>query len=247
MLSLRSSAVLLIILSSYCADAQYIGALDHAKGRQLKFENTLIISWLMVSSDDPNAKQVEIFDEFGRSLTKLDVLRLMPEAMRVSIYDVSARPGDVIAVAAVYRSKETDGRVRPTLLTFDFGGRLLSAIALASSRQIAQLEVDDQSNIWTLTDHVDDGDDPSTLPMVVEYNSHGVEIRKVLTRVMFPLHARRIQESVSTGTVSMGHYSNTLWFWLPGSTDLVTVSTGDGGAVIAKTGLPADAANAVRP
>jgi hypothetical protein len=248
MLPFRFGA-LMVILASCCAHAQYVGTLDHTKGRQLKLDNTLIISWIL-KSEDPDAKQVEIFDMLGHSLVEVNVLRLVPEARRVSIYDVSARPGGIIAVAAVYRSKEEGSLVRPAaaLLLFGFDGRLLSAFALTSSRQISRLEVDDQSYIWTLADHLDDGDDPSTLPMVVEYTEAGAEARKVLTRAMFPLHVRRIEQSASIGVPSMGHDSDIFWFWLPGSTDLVTVSTrADDRPMVAKTGLPKSVGMAIRP
>jgi hypothetical protein len=173
MLSFRS-ALLLTVISSYCAHAQYVGSIAQPNGKCMRFENTLIISWTL-NSDDPTAKQVKIFDERGRSVVELGVLRLMPQARSVSIYDVSARPGNVIAVAAVYASKAGDNRVPPTasLLTFNFDGRLLSASELQASRQVSRLEVDDESKIWTLTDFADEGDDPATLPMLVEYTSEG--------------------------------------------------------------------------
>jgi hypothetical protein len=248
MLSFRSALLLLTVISSYCAHAQYIGSIAHPNGKHMRFENTLIISWVGVSHD-PTAKQVKIFDERGRSVVELEVLRLVPEAREVGIYDVSARPGNVIAVAAVYASKEGNKRVRPaaSLLTFDFDGRLLSASALKASRQVSLLEVDEESNIWTLTDFADEGDDPATLPMVVEYTSGGLEARKVLTRGMFPFHARANVENAAIGAPSMGYDSGTLWFWLPGSTDLAIVSTNDGTSVLAKTGLPPNAGTEMRP
>jgi hypothetical protein len=237
MSSLKYAAVLLIVLSSYCVRAQYIGTLGQAQKRQIKFENTVVIAWT-ITSDDPNAKQVEIFDRFGHSIMSASILRLVPEARDVSIYDVSARPEGIVAIAAVYGNKDMQVRPAAALLTFDFGGRFLSAFALASSRQISRLEIDEQSNIWTLTHHAGSEDDPSGLPLIVEYTSDGLEVKTVLTRGMFPFHARRIEEGISIGVPSMGHYSDTLWFWLPGSTDLVMISTADGSSVVAKTGLP---------
>ncbi|HLW85475.1 MAG TPA: hypothetical protein VKR60_09700 [Candidatus Sulfotelmatobacter sp.] len=230
------SGLLLLSLTACLANAQYIGTLDRPIGSNSKFENGLFLSWVM-KSDDPSMKQVEIFDMTGRSLADLEVLRPVPDARLVGIYDVSARPGGVIAVAAVYASKQ---QVPPTaaLLLFDFGGRLLSVFALASSRQICRVEVDSQSHIWTITDHADRGEDPSTVPVVVEYSAAGEEEKRVLTRNMFPIEARRFEQSSFIGSPSIGLDSGILWFWLPRSTNLVTISTGDGKYVTVKTGLP---------
>jgi hypothetical protein len=43
---------------------------------------------------------------------------------------------------------------------------------------------------------------------------------------------------VIMGRAEMGCYSGVVWFWLPGSTDFVTISTTDGKATATKTELP---------
>jgi hypothetical protein len=156
----------------------------------------------------------------------------------VGIYDVSARSGQMIAVAAVF-AKAGNRHLRPvpTLLLFDFNGRLSSAFALEPSRQIHRLALDEKSNVWTITDHSDNRD-PSTVPMVVEYTSAGVVSKELLTRDKFPLHARETLEDILIGRAFMGYDSRGLWFWLPGSTELVTVSPDDGRSTILKTQLP---------
>ena len=230
---LKSSVVIGVILMSY-----YVFAHDPTYMAALKFENSRIISWVP-NSHDGSAKHISIFDAQGHSLVSLNVLRFMPEARGVSIYDVSAR-GNLIAVAAVCESREGNRQVRPTasLLLFDLGGKLLSAFAMAPSYQIGRLVLDEQSNIWTLTDHTDYNVDPSTVPMVVEYTNEGKIVRQLLSRKMFPYHALDTKENSVIGATTMGYQSGNLWFWLPGSTDFVTITTNDGKAVTMKTGLP---------
>ena len=99
---------------------QNIRTLSDNNFQRIKSENGLTLTWLLVCSDS-NASQVDVFDEEGRSILGLNVLRLVPDALRVSIYDVSARPGREIAVAAVYR-KAGKPYVRPvaTLLNSCF-------------------------------------------------------------------------------------------------------------------------------
>jgi len=192
-------------------------------------------------SSDPTAKQISVADEQGDISAQLNLLRIVPDARRASIYDVSANR-QLIAVAAVYESKEGKGnrKVRPTatLLVFDRQGELRSSFALAPSHAIARLVVDNDSNIWTLTDGAGTEVNPAKVPVVVEYTAEGKVVREVLTRDMFPFHALDTQSNVIMGSAVMGCDSGMVWFWLPGSTELVTVSTSDGKAVIKKTELP---------
>jgi hypothetical protein len=217
--------------------AQNIGTIDYMQKGWMKSENGLIISW-QVGSKDSTAEQVRIFDRQGHPITSLNVLRLVPDAQRVSIYDVSARQGRAIAVSAVYTNKEGNRRVRPAaaLLLFDLNGRLLSFFSLAPSREILRLAVDEDSNVWTLAAHADDKD-PATMPMVVEYTVDGGIAKELLTRNAFPFDAAEIRESAAIGRSSMGYEGGSLWFWLPGSTDLVTIHP-EGATSTMKTGMP---------
>ncbi len=237
--SLRGAILSLSVIGSCWVHAQNSGTLQHPNRDRMKAENALIISWNVVS-DDANASQIKVFDEHGRPVVSLNVLQPAQDAKSVTIYDVSARPGNIIAVAAVYGSRQGEDRVRPTatLLLFDFNGRLLSAFALPPSRQINHLAVGAQSDVWTLTDFADSGDDPSTAPMVVEYTSEGAVAREELTRSAFPFHSHQIQHNFSIGNPSLGYGSAGLWFWLPGSTDYVIVSANGSKPLMMKTQLP---------
>ena len=234
--------VILVIVSSF-----YLYAHGQVPHRQWKYEDGLVISWDPISKD-ATAKQIEISNEAGQVVTTLNVLGPVRDARRVSIYDVSARRNE-IAIAAVYESKEGNRQVRPTaaLLLFDLSGRLLSVFALEPSHQIALLAVDDESNIWTLTNHADINVDPSTVPMVVKYTAKGEVAKELLTRTMFPFHASDMRQNTVIGGPAMGYEAGVVWFWLPGSTDFVTISTSDNKITRTKTLLPQRAGRNVTP
>ena len=244
-------ASLVVIVSATIIHAQSIGTLKHADSklpRTTKAENGLIISWTDVSAgvdfsalgdaEAGRVGQVDIFDEHGQPTTSFNVLRPVEGARSVSIYDVSARPGGPIAVAAVYTSKEGDRIVlAASLMLFDSNGRLQSAYALSDFREIRKLAVDESSNIWTLTQNFHEGD-PSAVPMVVEYSAKGAVIREELPRSLLWSHGVAPKEGMYSGRITMGCDAGVVWIWLPGSTDLVTISESDGKATIVQTGLP---------
>jgi len=199
-------------------------------------ENDLIISW-QLESRDVTTSQVSVSDRQGHEITSLKILGLVPDASFAHVHDVSARPGGIIAVAAVYVSKEGPSQVRPasTLLLFDFEGRLVSFLALAPWRDIDRLEVDEQSNIWTL---LSNSSEVKSASMLVEYTSQGAVAKELVPRSLFPLHADEIQGNSAIGFVHMGYDADGLWFWLPGSTDFVTVPPKRTPPVTMKTGMP---------
>lgn len=200
-----------------------------------KAENGLLISWVL-RSKDATTSQVEVFDESGHSLAKVKILAAVEEATSSAIYDVSARRDQAIAVAAVFARRPGE-RPAAALLLFDFNGRPLSAFALAPAREIFRLELDERSNIWTIGSGAGD-QNPSQVPMVVEYDAKGNAIRELLTRSMFPLHAEIMNQNSKIGPVSSGYGSGVFWFWLPESTEMVTVATDNSGVSVKKTGLP---------
>ncbi len=200
-----------------------------------KIDNGLLVGWLLTSNQKTDA-QVEIFDDAERSIAKVRLLQLVPEATSVVIDDVTALRGRMIAVGATYVRRQGEQPVA-TLLIFDFSGKLLSAFVLTPSHEIRSIELDANLNIWTVT-RGSDGKNPSSVSMVVEYDAKGNVLREPLPRAMFPLHAEFISEGPDIGSASSGYDSGIFWFWLPGSTALVTVRTDDGTASISKTGLP---------
>jgi hypothetical protein len=205
-----------------CVFAHSSAHIDRTRGKTIKVDKGFIILWDM-ESIEPDVPQVTVRNLEGHVVTTVKVLQPAIEASAVGIYDVAIRPGKVIAVAVVYRSRQRHIRPVSSLLTFDFRGRLLSAFALKPSRGISHLVLDDDENIWTLTDHADT-EDPSKLPMVVEYSAEGTVVKELLTRSMFPMHSAETNESSFLGRAAIGYDSGTVWFWLPGSKDLVTIS-----------------------
>ncbi len=248
---LSKFALLILIVSQTLLHSQSIGTIKHTDSklpRTTKAENGLIISWVDVSSkvdlstlSDAEAGrvgQVEIFDEHGQPMASLNVLRPVEGARSVNIWDVSARRGGPIAVAAVFVSKEAGRSIlAASLMLFDFNGKLLSAYALSDSREIRKLAIDESSNIWTLTQNFGDGD-PLTVPMVVKYSAEGVVLSEQLPRSVLWSHDVPPQEGMYSGRILMGCDAGVVWIWLPGSTDLVTISASDGKVTIVQTGLP---------
>lgn len=200
--------------------AQQIGSFPGYEANMLhRVDRGLILTWKANHSDSKD--EIRAYDMQGRLLAHFGVLGLVPEAKTVSVWDVAAKPGEFIAVAAVYAKPNA---VQNELLLFDFNGKLMSAFVLAPSRGIARLAIDDNLNIWTLTESSGD-QSPDAVPMVVEYNSSGKEIRDILKRSEFPPYQQIIRVSAKGGHPNLGVDGNTLWFWLPESKDLVTVNT----------------------
>jgi hypothetical protein len=227
-------------LAASCPQAypQQIGAIEKpVENSWVKAENGLIISWHRGISTDTNTSRINIYNLQGRSLSSFEVLSLVPEAESVSIDDVSARPQQMVAVAAVYVNRQ-DQSPAAVLLYLNFSGTLVSAVALAPSREVTALALDDDLNVWTLI-HSAANDDPAHSPLVVEYSKTGQVVREVFIRSLFPPYDYSIQESWEAGSAAVGYQGATFWFWLPKSTDFVTLRARDG-AVMSRlrTGIP---------
>jgi len=150
----------------------------------------------------------------------------------VSIHDVSARQGQLIAVSATY-VKSRGVLPAAVLLILDFGGNLRSAVALDPSREIISLAIDDRLNIWSLAWHSGDKN-PGAVPLVTEYSKQGEVLRELFKRTDFPPHEDSIQQGPNIGSVQAGCGAGVFWFWLPKSTDFVEINTTTG-AVMNKT------------
>jgi hypothetical protein len=197
-----------------------------------KSENGLLITWHRGISTDAGSSTIYIFDKQGNPRADINVLNLAPEARSVSIYDVSVRPDQLIAVAAVY-VRGRDVPPAATLLLLDGNGSLLRADGLAPAREISLLAVDEQLNTWTVVAG-SEGDEGPNPPLVVEYNKQGEPIRELLPRNLFPPHQNLLYERPQVGAAVAGYAQGNFWFWLPKSTDFVKVRTMDG-AVLSRT------------
>jgi hypothetical protein len=83
--------------------------------------------------------------------------------------------------------------------------------------------------------------------MVVEYGSSGAVLQELLPRNQFPAHAYDTKEEVDVGRAAMGYNSGVVWFWLPSSTDYVTISTSTGKVEMTKTQLPQSPGRTIFP
>jgi hypothetical protein len=219
--------IILLLKSSVPAQQVHIPSAYSA----VKVENGLIIGW-KVTSKDSTARQIDVYDRDGNLLVGLTPLRFVPEARDDSISDVSALPGQVIVVAAVF-SKGNAFVPAASLLYFDFQGRLLQSLALDPSREVKRVTVDAESNVWTLTEGPG-GQKPSDAPMIVGYRLSGRPFKELFRRSEFPIHASLTQENADVGVPGFGQTSDRIWFWLPGSADLVTFKP-DGSSIKRET------------
>lgn len=227
----------LILASAFAVSAQYNGSIKNPpKQSWMKVENGMILSFQRFADRNGPQAQVAIYDSHGEPVTSLNVLNLVPEARSVGVDDVSIRPGQAIAVTAVY---DKGPGVRPSnlLLLYDAKGALLNAVNLEPSRAIMYLALDENLNVWALTEGADDKN-PADVPMVEEIDQAGQVIKQMLPRSEFPMHAEYTQENPRIGSVSAGYGGGVFWFWLPGSTELVTVQTKDGTVARMNTDLP---------
>ncbi len=217
---------------------QSIGTLANRPSNSwVKAENGLIFSYHRGISNTAETGRMDVYRQDGAAVVSFDVLKVVPDAMAVSIYDVSAQPNQSIAVAAVY-AKGPDVHPVAVLLNFDFKGILKWATALEPSKEIDLLEMDGESNIWTLT-WSSAGKDVATTSRVIEYDHSGALVREMLPRVSFPLHAERLYQNQQAGAAAVGYIGGKFWLWLPGSTDLVLIDTETAKIVSqTNTGLP---------
>jgi hypothetical protein len=204
-----------------------------SRSNSLKLDRGQIIAW-EDQSKDRGADQIKVYNRQGNLVTKISILRLVPEASEVDIDDVAITPGGMIVVPATF-GRGRGALPAPTLLYFDLKGRLLSAVALLPSRPISRLAADEDSNIWTLTEGAA-LKDPSSVPMLVKYDSMGNVMRELLKRSEFPADA--VVNSNDIGVTGFGYDNGVVWFWTPGSQDLVTVDVSRGSFTKVHTGLP---------
>jgi hypothetical protein len=231
-------AVFATLLSAN-SHAQILGTIvDVQPNGWAKAENGMILSWRSMAREAGPA-QVDVSDKYGNHLLSLNLLRLVPDAATVDISDVSAVPG-LIAAAVAYVSKKGSAQVRPTsaLVLFDFSGNLVSFLSVAPWRDALRIELDADSTIWALNSIRDESNAARSSSMLVEYSAKGAVFKELLPRTSFPSHANEILGNSEIGFAAMGRDGGTVWFWLPGSTEFVTVDGSGGAPSVVKTGLP---------
>ncbi len=228
-----SKLVLALAFSSTLLLSEQVGTFAYQRPSRLAVEDGLMISIT-------ESQVVEIHDLTGRLLVGIDPLQnrpdTLPDATAVSVHDASVKKDQAIAIAAVFTKPDAPPQAR--LLIYDSSGGLKSSVPLPSSREIARLAFDDQQNIWTMTLGSGFDEKPSNVPMIVEYDSSGKELRTLLTRDAFPIHAKMNRGSLDHGFTTLGYDHGTLWFWMPESNDLVNIQTDTGVFERVKTSEP---------
>ncbi|MGA2697215.1 MAG: hypothetical protein ABSE92_14220 [Terriglobales bacterium] len=229
-----------LALGSLCAYGQQPAKTALMQGRHpqaTKAENGFLIFWQGGIINDRSAGQVQLFNERRALLLSLDAFSPVRESRDMSIYDVSARPGGLIAVSAVYASKEGNANVAPAsaILVFDFKGHLRSALALENTA--IRLIVDTESRIWALTDAGSSGEGKPTL---LELSTDGKVLREIDLRQTFPQNIELIADGIRKliNWTSMRDGGNSISMWLSGSANIMRISKTDGGVSIEATGLP---------
>lgn len=227
----------LVMITVFClatlSNAQVFAHLDSVFNF-FKIDRGYILGWEVGTNSQHVADQIRVYDEQGHLITKISLLPLVAEATAMDIDDVAVSPSGTIVVAATY-SRGPGTFPSSILACLDLTGKLRSAVALLPSRQIAKLAIDEESNVWTLTESAT-RKDPTTVPLLVEYDSAGNVLRELLKRSQFPAEAEINREDI--GFVGFGYESGRVWSWSPGSQDLVTVNVSSGAFTKVHTGLP---------
>lgn len=198
-----------------------------------KAEGELIISW-SGESKNRESDQIEVYDSQGNRLSSVKVLAAVEGAEKVGIWDVSARRDKRIAVAADFVN---NSGIAAGLLYFDFNGRLLSATALALSREIRLIALDDDLSVWALGMGAGEHN-PSEVSLLFNYDSKGQLRKELIKRAQFSADAEMLQEGPGVGSPAMGITADAIWIWLAGSTELVTIQKSDFSVTRTITGLP---------
>lgn len=212
-----------------------IGVSAPPQGRGVKVENGYVVVWRL-RTENRDEDQVGVFTRFGSKLLSLNPLRSVADARSVSIHDVSVGPTGLVAVAAVF----VDSRQRPaaSLLLYSSTGGLVHAFRMDPDKEIRKVEVDPQEEIWAFGMGAG-GKDPATVSLLVNYDREGNVMEQFLPRSAFPLDAQVVEEGPgSGGEVSFGLADGKLWFWLPASRKLGTISRDGTGLRVFDTGLP---------
>lgn len=206
----------------------------------LKVENGATIIWRRNSAsvDEPQIHMHSKGNEHGFAL---NVVSHLPDAVSVSVADVSMGRSGRFAVGAV--AVGADRRPSALLLLFSPGGSLLHKLALHSNREISRLVVDDDDSVWTLC-----GDGNGKL--LAHYSPAGIEVGAFLARSEIPEAGDSVDGNLLHGATSFGLTGSRVWFWLPSTRTLVSVNR-DGSMLarepVSQLARPATVSAAARP
>lgn len=205
-------------------------------GYAIKAENGRLLAWRAMVKNR-RQDQVRVFDRSGTAVRTLRPMANVPDAATSTIWDVSAGPTGLVAVAGDFA--DSSGRVAASLLLYNPDGSLARAFSLPAEREIRKLAIDGQDTIWALG--MGSGTrDPKSVSFIVAYDRQGNVVKQLIPRSDFPADSAVLQEGPAVGGfASFGLRGDSIWFWLPSARELVTVNKDGSGMRTAKTALPA--------
>jgi hypothetical protein len=162
---------------------------------------------------------LEVFDREGRRAIALDVLGQLPGAAEVAIDDISVRGGRQLVAGATVR--KVDGGLQDMLLYFTWEGLLERSIDIPPEQEINNLDLDEDGNVWTLTNYLG-RDDDTTGPLIFVYDRTGRLLKGLLRRTDYPAG---FKEGPTTGGLAgFGLTPQGVWFWQPARHRMTIVS-----------------------
>jgi hypothetical protein len=245
LLAAASSLCLLIAFTPPTASAQAtIGSipfeLESPAGHQVKVENGWVLFWVPTTSDS-SLDQVELFTPFGEKILSLKPLLAVQGSKRSAIWDVSAGPSGLVAVAAQFM--DSQGRGTGSLLLYNASGELIGDWPVPGGNDIFRLEVDQDDSIWAIGMGIfgKNGNDPSTVeapPLLLHIGPDGNILSELTTQPQFRL--QNSVEIIKDGDLdaSLGITGDRVWFYLPGLQELLTLGRDGGNLKIVNTGVP---------
>lgn len=219
--SVPSIWVAFVLLRSACgAQATVSMRSSLAESGWFKVSHGYIVAFNRRSQKLRGRDSLEVLDREGRRVVTLDVLGQLPGVVELALADVSISPADrVLVVAATVR--RMDGGVQSMLLYFTPDGLLERGLDIPPGREINRIDLDEDGNVWTLTDYFGRGDD-TTGPLIFVYDHTGHLIKSLLRRTDYSAGFR--EDPRKGGVVGFGLTDNGVWFWQPSCHRMTVVS-----------------------
>jgi hypothetical protein len=168
----------------------------------------------------PSRDSIEVFDREGRRVARVDVLGQLPGAAEVTLDDVSVRETRPIVAGVTIR--KADGGLEDMLLYFTWEGLLDRSVSIPPEQEINNIELDENGNVWTLTDYSGRPDDDTTGPLIFVYDHTGHLMKALLRRTDYPAGFK--EGPLTGGLVGFGLTQDGLWFWQPARRRMTVVN-----------------------